>query len=389
MTPWTGAWFADVDFDLDVTQIMPTGQVVLTVGSTPLIGTIDPRGSGRFGTKGHARVVAGAGGWDKSVAAKHFHSEAGLLSALVRTATAAEVGEKIIEAVPSNLGKDFVRTAGPASRVLAGVDWYVNQVGATIVGPRPPLAASPLVDVLTWDAAGQRAELASDELVLPGTVLVDTRFESATVRDVEQTFDENGARATAWCGPKPSGSRLTGALASFVREVADVAHLKVYKYRVIVEGVDERLTLQAVNPSAGVPDVLPIAMWPGMSGLGAKLKPGTIVLLTFIAGGPGDPPEPVVFAFEAKGRPLVFEIDAEAVTIGAAPTSPLALSVAVVEALIAIEAWIAAVTLAAATPPTSTTFTLFGAALAPLGSTVAALLATAIPLVPSKKVVSE
>ncbi len=296
LIPWTGAWIADVDFDLEAVPVAPTGAALLKIGETTvLLGTIDPRASGRFGQKGRARVVAGAGGWDKTVTARHFHNDAGLLSAAVLTATAAEVGEKLVQPIPSVLGFDFVRSAGPASRVLAGLDWYVDFSGVTFVGPRVPIPADPTsVEVLSFDPNTQRAEIASDAVIRPGTILVDPRFGTATVRDVEQTFNDAGARATAWCG-ETSTSRFISGLKSLAREATGLAHLKGYKYRVVAAGPDGRLTLQALRRAAGVPDSIAIPVWPGVAGVSVQVAPGTICIVEFVEG---DPAQPVVRAFE-------------------------------------------------------------------------------------------
>jgi hypothetical protein len=317
--PWTGAWIADVDFDLEAARVVPTGRVALKIGETGILaGAIDERASGRFGEKARARVVGGAGGWDKTVAARHFHNDAGVLSSAVFAATAAEVGETVTEATPSRLGVDFVRTAGPASRVLAGRDWYVDVSGVTVVGPRPTFAASSNVEVLSWDPNTQRAEIASDDVLRPGTLLVDPRFGSATVRDVEQTFSDAGARATAWCA-KETGSRLATALTNLVREASGVIYLKTYRYRVVDEEADGRFTLQAVKRASGIPDAIAIPAWAGMAGLTAKVVPGSEVLVEFIDG---DPSQPVVRAFDGT-TPLELELDAAKVSVGtgAAPVA--------------------------------------------------------------------
>ncbi len=203
LIPKSGAWFADVDVDLDLVPVMPTGPAVLTVGIGILRGTIDDRASGRFGTKAKIRLVGGVG-WDHPVPALHLHNDAGVLSTAVYAVTAASVLEPpVVELGPPRLlGVDYVRTQGPASRVFAGVDWWVDILGITHTGIRPPLPAPPpnLIDILEWHPTSKVAVIASDILIQPGMVLTDPiRFGVATVEDVEHTFDEDGARAIAWC----------------------------------------------------------------------------------------------------------------------------------------------------------------------------------------------
>ena len=307
-TPWAGAWTADVDVTLDATRLLPSGRTTLVIGTTPLLGTVDPEASGKFGDTGRVRLVGGAAGWSKDVAAQHFHNDAGVLSTAVLTATAAAVGETVIEAAPSRLGVDYARAAGPAARVLPAQGWYVTPAGVTVVGPRVTVPMDPTsVQVLGWDPLAQRAELASDDLVAPGTVLVDTKFGTATVRDVEQTFDDTGSSVTAWCSSS-SSSRLAAALARFAREAAQVTHARPYIYRVVRQNIDERLVLQIVKRAQGVPDMLPISMWPGVPGASAKPRPGALVMVDF-AGG--DPSSPVVRGFDDT---MPLELSFEAAT---------------------------------------------------------------------------
>lgn len=294
--PWQGVWTAEVDFDLALVPVVPSGKVVLTIGTTTLAGTIDPDASGAFGEKARARIIGGGGAWHREVQALHFHNDAGVTTSAVVTATAAEIGEAAVVVLPELLGVDYMRTAGPASRVLAGRDWYVTLAGITTIGPRAPLPANPLeIDVLSWDAHEQRAEIATDTVLVPGTILIDPRFGTTTVRDVEQTFDGNGARASARCGADaPATGKLAGALAAAVRELGGLATLKNYRYRVVLQGIDGRLTLQAVNAKAGAPDAVSIPPWYGVPGVKSLVQPGTECAVVFLDG---DPAQPVVVSF--------------------------------------------------------------------------------------------
>jgi hypothetical protein len=96
--PWSGAWRIDLDVDLDASGVLPSGPALVTIGTTTLTGTIDPRASGKYGTTAKVRVIGGGGGWDKDVPDRHFHNDAGLPSAQIIAATAAEVGEVAIVA---------------------------------------------------------------------------------------------------------------------------------------------------------------------------------------------------------------------------------------------------------------------------------------------------
>lgn len=397
MIPYLGVWTADVDFDLEAVPVPPVGPAVLTIGTTILTGFVDPDGSGIFGAKGRARIIGGFGGWHRQLPAQHFTNDAGVLSTAVLTVTAALVGEKVAQAIPQFLGTHYSRVAGPASRVLAGLDWYVDTLtGITMVSPRLPIPVRPdTVEILEWDALEQRATIATDEVLKPGSVLVDVRFGTAQVRDVEQVFDESGARATAMC--RPTGLDIGGLLTSFAKEAVRPEYQQHHTYRVVLEGPDSRLVLQAVKLLGPVPDMLPITMCMGVPGFDAKLLPGSEV---FVAFADGDPSKPLVMGFSKGAPPLEVSLNAIRIALGAVAIDPVAKAPAtqvqiglIVTAIGAIATWIAAFTALGVTPPPSTSFTLFAAALAAPGGTVATALGglataitTQVPLATSTKV---
>jgi hypothetical protein len=404
VTPWTGVWFAEVEVGLDDTGIVPSGPCALTIGTSVYLGTVDPRASGAFAKTAKLRILGGGGGWHKNVVPIHLHNPATVLSTAVFTATATEVGEVVVDTIPKPLGPDYARCGwvpggdpAPASRVFGDADWYVTPQGITTVGPRLPVPYNPLtVDILSWDPLTRTAELASDEPIAPGTILLDPlRFDGPiTVRDVEQTWAAGGgARATAFCADK-SGSRLQTALTALVIERAGIPYLKSYLYRVAVQDpTDETLFLQIVDPTTGAPNALPFSMWMGVPGIGAKVLLGTEVIVTFING---DPTKPAVVGFKSGQYPILLELGEGLGGPLALATGTQAQMTAIVTAIGALAAYVAALTALAATPPTSTTFTLFGIAMAAPGATVAAALAglTAsvaglVPTATSTRVVSD
>ena len=380
LTPWTGAWVADVDLDLGERLDLASGPAVLTIGTTQLAGTIDPAQSGRFGPRARARVVAGAGGWEKTVAAKHYHNDGGVLSAAVLATTAAEVGERIVETAPGRFGIDFVRPAGPAAKVLSGLAWFVDATGTTIVGPRVP-APAPTLRVLEWDARTRVATIGGGdelELVTPGMLLSDPRFGTAKIRDVEQTWGDTGARATAWTVATDKtpgtegGGELVAVISAVAREAVNAAYPSAVRYRVLGQLPDGRFTLQVVKKGKGVPDLKSISLAPAIPGMSVKVPPGTIVHVAFIEG---DRSLPVVVRFEKGPKPLEVQIDGIHVHVGTG-LSPRVGPVALAPA--AISAFGAIVTALNAYPVT-----------APAGAALATALSPLMTLLPSTKLFSE
>lgn len=382
VTPWNGAWSADVDVDLGSRTELPTGPSVLTIGTSVLVGTVDPEQSGRFGQRARARLVAGGGAWEKTVGARHYHNDLGVLSTAVLATTAAEIGERVVETTPSRFGVDFVRLEGPASRVLAGLPWYVDATGTTVVGPRIPRPAGPDVKVLSWDARTHVATVASDAVLTPGTILADERFGTAKIRDVEQIWDDSGARATAWTMPVSvasvltPGGQLVASVAAIAREASGSPFLRTIRYRVVAQGPDGRFILQPVAKTAA-PDLKGIDLAPAIPGMSVKVPPGTVAHVVFLEG---DRSQPVVVRFE-EGTPLEVKIDSVLVQLGtgALPTAgPVAMAAPIAQAFAAVVAYAQAV---AAAPTTAAT--------APASSALAAALAPLTPLMSSTKVLAE
>lgn len=333
---WSGVWSAEVTLDPDIVATAPTsGPAILVAGGVTMKGTIDPRGSSTFATKAGAVVVGGQGGWDTSVPAQHFHNPGGTLSTLVYTATAALVQEIVSDPLPELWGEDVPRIEGPAKRVFRDRDWHVDPItGITLVAPWPPAVLDPTsTTILDWDPVTARASISADSLVLPGTVLVDSRFNGATytIRDVEQVFDSSGSQVTAWCASS-AVSRLTGTLVALVRDFAGTARLGTYRYRFVLPEDPSygKLALQAITPAA--PDLNPVAQWTGLSGIVSKIAPGTEIVVGFTAD---DPPTPYLVSFSPLTTPLQVDI--------AGGAAPVALAPGIVFFLGALQTWSAAV----------------------------------------------
>lgn len=335
LTPWRGIPLVDVDLDPDVVATAPSsGPATLTVGVPPVVsvtGVVDPLASGAFVAAAKARLVCGHGGWAKDVPAQPFHNDGGLLSTTVYTATGALVGETVVDLVPRPIGSDYARANGRASRVLDGVDFWVDPTtGVTSVGPRPPALPDKSLEILEWDPLTHTAILSCDALVVPGTPLLDPRIgvTPVIVRDVEQVFDERGSRATAWCSANAVGP-LQAALTSMVREFGKLAHLKVYRYRFVSPAGPGKAALQAVDRDAvtgsasPLPDLPVASEWTGVPGCTALMPPSLEVLVAFTDG---DPAQPRIVGYSTAALPTELDLDASVMVNLAGGASPLVLA---------------------------------------------------------------
>lgn len=307
--PSIGAWLVDVDVDIPSDQPIPTGKQTLTIGTAQLQGTVIDEGTGRFGESARVRLLGGAAAWGTVLEkGAHWHNDApaGVLSSVVTQAVAAAIGETVNDSSPISYGVDFERVGGlPASSVLEGRIWRVDADGITQISPWPSLTMGADASVLFYSETDRVADMAADEIVWPGTILEDARFGPVTVCEVDQAFTAKGSRVTAYCASSLA-DRFGDAFAA-VAGLNDPAFERIYWYRVSTQGTDGRLRLQAMTKASGIPDTLPLRVWPGIPGASAKYKLGSQVAVYFLNG---DRTQPRVFSFDGTS-PVELTLDAE------------------------------------------------------------------------------
>lgn len=311
--PSNGPWFADVDFE-QAPEL--TGAVTLRLGELELHGTIDPRYDGTRGLQRFTRIVAGAGAWATLLRARAYHSDAGVRAITVAQDAAREIGEQLGGFTPAvdPVGVDYVRQSGPAARVLedviGGAQWWVDYDGVTQVGTRPSSQPTPdTYEVLDYQPRDRVVLLAVDDLgaVTIGATLSERLDAPQVVRELELLVEPEGVRVRAWCGGTgtPLG-RLIALMRSIVRRELDDRLHGLWRYRVVsmdppsAEPPRARVQLQAISSAAGLPDILPISMRPGVAGVHAELAAGTEVLVAFVEG---DRTRPVIVGFAGLEGP--------------------------------------------------------------------------------------
>lgn len=372
--PGWGASWHDVSLDR---EIVLSGAATLVLADLMVQGTILSGGPAPGTGRSYYRMVAGAGGWGKEIPAKSYANDLGVKLSNVLGDAAASVGEVLDTTsfdTSTRLGPAFVRPEDQACRLLEQLSpgaWYVGEDGKTRLGARPPLTiASTVARTSPLDPARGTLELASDSIVgiLPGLVV-----DGLTVVDVEHTFDlKGGLRSKVWGTQNGAASRRLNALRKLFDQIDPGRKFRgVFEYRVVIQ-TGNRLNLQSVRASAGMPDLLRVPMWAG-SGANTLAALGSRVLVGFIDQ---DPSRPVVLSYEDPDgpgwKPQQVELDASSlvdlgpsatdvliggtaavVNVGPAPQA-LATSAPVLTALEAILTWVAALNTAmggAADPP--------------------------------------
>lgn len=288
--PAYGLWWADVECASDVVS---TGVSSLVIDNLTLRGTIVTGGA--YQTRTRYRLVGGAGGWGKSIPAKSYANDLGVKLATVLRDAASECGETLGTVDPSaTVGPAFVRTAGPASRVLSELvprGWYVDESGVTQIGRRPSVPFTGVAARMVNDAAQSRYELAPDagtlSKLLPGAVV-----DGVEAVDVEHAIGDDGTlRTTLWGRGVADTSRMNEALRRIVESfTAGSRYFALWEYR-IVQQAGDRLDLQIVRVSSGMPDLRSVPAFPATEYATAVAVPllGSTCIVAFVNGDPSRP----------------------------------------------------------------------------------------------------
>lgn len=294
------------------------GKVAVRTGDAIWTGTVLPQKTGVFASLGQHRIVGGGGGWGMMLPSKSYHNDAGVL-ALSVAEDAARAAEEIIGGfdpqVP-RVGADYVRRAGVASAALDGVigdrSWWVDRDGTTRVGAREPSdMAREDYDVMRFDPRERVADLVVDDL---RKISIGSRFFVDDETEVEAhelriSISQDEFRVRVWCGGElNSHGRIVSALSSIAQRQNAHKIFGKWRYRVIAMSA-ERAQLQAVSPSSGLPDIIPVSLYHGVPGAQSTLAPSAIVLVEFIEG---DPTMPIVTAFGSGTNPVELSFSATA-----------------------------------------------------------------------------
>lgn len=292
--PDWGCWWADVNLAEAETL---SGRVTLTLADKTLVGTIVSGGAAN-GTAAY-RIIGGAGGWGRELAAKPYLNDAGLKMSNVIGDAAAAVGETVESAPATRMGSHYARTVGPASRVLHLLTpraWRVDFDGVTRFGARTYTTYTGDAARSRVDPQGAIVELATEEIgaLVPGVVVDGAR----PATDVEYSLDSKRLTVRVYSSPRTS-RRLEALRRIFEALFPDLKYRGVFEFRVVTQ-TGERLNLQPVRAATGLPDLEQVPVRPGMAGQRATVTLGERVLVAF---ADADPSRPQVVSHEEPGGP--------------------------------------------------------------------------------------
>lgn len=303
--PAWGCWYADVNLDGDHTV---SGAATLVIADLTLVGTVISGGP-QLGRSVY-RVVAGKGGWGRTVARKAYANDAGVKLSTVLLDVASASGESLGAVGADRVGLYYARQEAPASRVLQDLvpqAWYVDNAGVTQIGSRP---AGALVGTVTrvqpLDKARGKLVLAAEKIatILPGLVV-----DGITAVDVlHEISAEGGLRSTVW------GSQVSSTLDSFRALMHQLDPNREFRgvteYRIVTMS-GNRLNLQPIRVGTGMPELERVPVRPGVAGCSASHTLGARVLVGFVDS---DPASPYVASFEDEDgegfQPATISIEA-------------------------------------------------------------------------------
>ena len=306
--PAWGCWYAEVALDGEHTL---SGSVTLKMADLTLVGTVLSGGPQKG--RSNYRIVAGAGGWGRDLPKLSYASDASVKVSTVLGDAAASVGENLAAvASTARLGPGWARQAGPANTLLnliAPRAWYVDEAGVTRLGAR---AAGALVGtaarITPVDLARGKVVLAAEKIatILPGLVV-----DGLTAVDVlHEVSADGGLRSTVWGSQAPS---TLDALSALIRQLdPDRDFRGVTEYRIGTLSGD-RLNLQPVRVSSGMPDLKRVPVWPGLPGCSQTPPTGSRCLVGFIDSDPG---RPYVAAFEDGAASAGLELITDGIGTG-------------------------------------------------------------------------
>jgi len=322
--PAWGLPWAEVSLDEEATL---SGVVPLKVADLVFSGTVMSGGAGPVG-RSSFRLAAGAGGWGRTIPPKSYADDGGVKTSTALADAATACGETIDPAslppATTRLGPAWVREQGPAARTLervAPAAWYVRELdGVTVIGKRPTSTLATPVTIAGVDRARRVVTLSAESIaaIVPGAVV-----EGIEAVDVMHELAAGaGLVSTIWGAGIAQTDRALTAMRRILEQLDPGRPFRgVYEYRIVTQE-GERLNLQPVRVSTGMPDLQRVPVRPGIPGARADHAPGSRVLVLFVDATPA---RPVVVGYEdADGDgfvPVVLELDATTtINLGAGAT---------------------------------------------------------------------
>ena len=194
--PASGLWHLDVALQ-DSTEL--TGPLSFVFQSLTL--TCAAVRSINYANSRGLRLVAGAGGWRQTIGPRQYASPQAVMLSTVIGDAAQAVGEATpVLASDVQLGTAYVRSQGPAVRVLDLLPlWWADFTGTVQSKARDVSAISSVFTLMNVDKSAGKAEIATNDLQdwTPGRTF-STPALSGTINRVMHVIDHTQVRTYAF-----------------------------------------------------------------------------------------------------------------------------------------------------------------------------------------------
>lgn len=321
--PSVGRWWAD----LDLAPVFPGGvsapavgdAVTLTLADLTFVGTI--ASGGVFDGRAAYRVVAGRGGWSRTLPRRGYQNDLGVSVATLIADLAEGAGEltPVGAAALGRVSPHYDRIERPAYQTLHALApraWWTGADGVVRIGPPPETTYSGRATETAHDPRSGITRLAAIDALaglMPGAVIQGR----APACDVELLAEGAAGLSIVVYHAASARSRRVQALAEIIDAIDPFrAYRACYEYRIVGQ-TGERLDLQPVRTATGMSDLARVPVRPGMAGLKAAHLSGALCLVAFVDA---DPSRPCVVAFDDADSPG-FVPNMLTVANGAAPVT--------------------------------------------------------------------
>lgn len=289
-----GAWIADVAI---ATVDTITSPATISIGGLSFVGTVI-RQSVFAGTR-KLRLVAGAGGWRKTLPPRGYSQPSGVRASAVIGDAARECGETVSIGADPKIGSFFTRDLGKAKRVLSlivGAAWYVDNAGVTQVREREASAVASPFTVNGWDGGRGVFEISTETYQdwVPGrTFSTVTVPDPQTISSVTIEADNEGKVRLTVLTADSYRDRLLADFRAIVRdELASAPYACSWEY--VITATDGTVaspssTVDVTPEDSRMPSLIRVPIRPGIGGETVTPTIGSKCRVQFVNADPTRP----------------------------------------------------------------------------------------------------
>lgn len=289
--PYYGTWSADVKLAVGATIATGPKAVTIAIGDLSLVGTVVRQAT--FAGDTSARIVGGAAGWRKEIAAKGYSHERSVLLSTVLADAARASGESIVVDADRTLGTHWTRDRAKAEKtlkILLGGQWWMDPSGTTQTVARSNATIATPFTMLKRNGSKGLFEVSTEMIASwqPGR-----RFSSPTVTDVQTISsvtieaDNEGKLRLVVLSTEGATERLRADFSALVQSELDLLNFSgVWEYEIVA--ASEQL-VDVVPTDPRMPTIRRCSLMPGIIGELVTPTVGSMCRVAFVNQNPARP----------------------------------------------------------------------------------------------------